>query len=53
MYVINHHSQGEDPMDQVHSTTEHRKGRHLSFEERAVFKLVSKMDGHPTGSPES
>ena len=25
-------------MDQVHSTTEHRKGKHLSFEERVVIQ---------------
>ena len=38
MYVLNHHPQGEDPIDQVHSTTEHRKGKHLSFEERVVIQ---------------
>ena len=38
MYVLNHHSQGEDPMDQVHSATEHRKGKHLSFEEHVVIQ---------------
>lgn len=42
MYVLNHHSQGEDPMDQVHSTTEHRKGKHLSFEERVVIQTRPK-----------
>ena len=25
-------------MDQVHSTTEHRKGKHLSFEEHVVIQ---------------
>lgn len=39
MYVTKQHSQGEDLMDHLHSTTtEHRKGKHLSFEERVVIQ---------------
>lgn len=39
MYVTKHNSQGEDPMDHLHSTTtEHRKGKHLSYEERVVIQ---------------
>lgn len=39
MYVTKQHSQGEDPMDHLHSTTtEHRKGKHLSYEERVVIQ---------------
>ena len=39
MYVRKQHSQGEDPMDHLHSTTtEHRKGKHLSYEERVVIQ---------------
>lgn len=45
--VLNHHSQGEDPMDKVHSTTEHRKGKHLSFEERVVIQTRLKDGWSP------
>ena len=46
--VLNHHSQGEDPMDQIHSTTtEHRKGKHLSFEERVVIQTRLKDGWSP------
>ena len=45
--VLNHHSQGEDPMDKVHSKTEHRKGKHLSFEERVVIQTRLKDGWSP------
>lgn len=39
MYVTNHYSQGEDLMGHLHSTTsEHRTGKHLSFEERVIIQ---------------
>ena len=34
-------------MDQVHSTTEHRKGKHLSFEERVVIQTRLKDGWSP------
>lgn len=45
--VTNYHSQGEAPMDQVHSTTEHRKGKHLSYEERVVIQTRLKDGWNP------
>lgn len=37
--VLNHHSQGENSMDHLHSTTtEHRKGKHLSYEDRVLIQ---------------
>lgn len=34
-------------MDQVHSTTEHRKGKHLSYEERVVIQTRLKDGWNP------
>lgn len=37
--MLNHHSQREAPLDQVHSTTiEHSNGQHFSFEERVLIQ---------------
>ena len=39
MYVTKQHSQGEDSMDHLHSTTtEHKKSKYLSYEERIVIQ---------------
>ena len=35
-------------MDQVHSTTEHRKGKHLSYEERVVIQTRLKDGWNPS-----
>lgn len=45
--VFKHHSQGEKPMNHVHSTTEPRKGKHLSFEERVIIQTHLKNGWTP------